>query len=136
MQARIGVTAQQRMLLRVIGVFPGITPGQLARVAHLDRGTISTAIGRLERAGLLERRRTGNDGRSVSVALTRRGKALDVPDPHTIEGALERTLRRTPRSHVAHVGSFIERFIAELEVDRPRSPAGLRRMRAGVRARA
>jgi DNA-binding MarR family transcriptional regulator len=134
MQARIGVTAQQRMLLRVIGAFRGIAPGQLARLVHLDPGTISTAVGRLEQAGLVERRRGGGDGRSVSLALTRRGKALDIPDPLTIEGALERTLRRTPRRQAEEVSAFIERFIAELDADRrPQSNARPRR-RSAARA--
>jgi DNA-binding MarR family transcriptional regulator len=125
MQARIGVTAQQRMLVRVIGAFPGIMSGQLARVVHLDPGTISTAIGRLEHAGLVARRRDGSDGRSVSLELTARGRSLDVPDPQTIEGALARALKQTARAQTAGVRAFIARFIDELEAE-PRQRASVR----------
>jgi MarR family transcriptional regulator, organic hydroperoxide resistance regulator len=133
MQVRLGVTAQQRMLVRVIGSFPGIAPGQLARVVHLDPGTISTAIGRLEEAGILERRR-GTDGRSVALVLTRRGRGVDVPDAHTIEGALERSLARTPRKHAGEVRLFIERFIEELQADHSH-PVPAKRSRANGKAR-
>jgi MarR family transcriptional regulator, organic hydroperoxide resistance regulator len=138
MHARIGVTAPQRMLVRVIGKYPGISPGQLARIVHLDPGTISTAIGRLEAACVLERRRAGSDRRSVSLVLARRGEIVDVPDSLTIEGALERTLAHASRAQVDHIRSFIERFIAELEADRPRAGAassGARAANGAARAR-
>jgi len=117
MQVRIGVTAQQRMFVRVIGAFPGIMPGQLARVVHLDPGTVSTAIGRLERVGLVARRRERGDGRAVSLELTARGRALDAPDPLTIEGALARALKHTPSTQAESVRTFIARFIHELEAE-------------------
>jgi DNA-binding MarR family transcriptional regulator len=136
MQARLGVTAQQRILLRVIGVFPQITPGQLARVVHLDPGTISTAIGRLEQAGLVTRQR---NGRLVLLVLTSRGKALDVPDPHTIEGALGRALKQTSPAQATGVRAFIARFIDELEAEaRPLAsvpPASTRKRRTAVAVR-
>ena len=118
MQVRIGVTAQQRMFVRVIGAFPGIMPGQLARVVHLDPGTVSTAIGRLERGGIVARGREGGDGRAVSLELTARGETLDVPDPHTIEGALSRALKHTPSAQAQSVRTFIARFIHELGAER------------------
>jgi DNA-binding MarR family transcriptional regulator len=114
MQARLGVTAQQRILVRVIGRFPGITPSALARIVHLDPGTISTALRRLERAQLVERRRGEADGRRVFIALTSRGRALDVPDPETVEAALTRALARTTHSEAASVRLFLGRFIQEL----------------------
>jgi DNA-binding MarR family transcriptional regulator len=137
MQVRLGVTAQQRMFVRVIGTFPGIMPGQLARVAHLDPGTVSTAIGRLEQAGLVMRSRNGGDGRAVSLELTARGKALDVPDSDTIEGALSRALRRTSRPQADSVRRFIAAFIRELEAERRRPTVThakrTRRRRSAVR---
>lgn len=153
MHTRIGVTAPQRMLVRVIGSLPGITPGQLARVVHLDPGTVSTAIGRLEQARLVERRRAGRDGRNVSLALTPRGRALNVRDTHTIEGALERAVARASRRQMVEVRGFIERFVGEIgreleqerqrreQPDKPRGERGergekARTRRASGRARA
>jgi hypothetical protein len=38
MEATLGISAQQRMMLRCLGAFPGITAGRLATVLHLDPG--------------------------------------------------------------------------------------------------
>ncbi|MFN9808356.1 MAG: MarR family transcriptional regulator [Deltaproteobacteria bacterium] len=60
MESRLGVTAQQRLVLRLIGRHPGITPGRLAERLHLDPGTISAIVRRLEAKKLVRR---GSDPR-------------------------------------------------------------------------
>jgi MarR family transcriptional regulator, organic hydroperoxide resistance regulator len=60
MAQRLGVTAQQRLVLRCVGKFPGVTAGQLATLLHLDPGTVSAALKRLEEKALLERRKDPN----------------------------------------------------------------------------
>ena len=44
MKRRLGVTAQQRMILRCVGKYPGLPAGQLAELLHLDPGTISASL--------------------------------------------------------------------------------------------
>ena len=65
----------------------------------------------------------------------RRGRGVDVPDPHTIEGALERSLARTPRKRADEVRLFIERFIEELQADHPPTTAASSRARANGKAK-
>lgn len=92
MERTIGVTAQQRMILRCLGKSPGMTPSQLAALLLVDRSTISTALNRMERNGLLLRRTDRNDHRSVTLWLSARGKRLDRPANVTVESAVERLL--------------------------------------------
>ncbi len=92
MEATLGITAQQRLIIRCVGKYPGMTSGQLATLLHLDPGTISTSLGRLERKGLLQRRQDHRDKRRVTLGLTAAGRALDKPMPGTIEHAVERLL--------------------------------------------
>src|SRR5512147_2990729 len=66
----LGVTAQQRLVIRCIGKFPHITAGQLARLLHLDPGTVSATLRRLEAQGVLVRRRDRRDRRCVMLRLT------------------------------------------------------------------
>ena len=87
MAARIGVTAQQRFVIRCVGRFRGLTAGQLATILHVDPGTISTTLGRLGDKGLVARRRDPLDGRRVTVTLTAAGRALDRPAAGTVEDA-------------------------------------------------
>jgi DNA-binding MarR family transcriptional regulator len=94
MQRKLAITAPQRMVLRCVGAQPGLAAGQLARMLHLDPGTVSAALRRLEKKDLLERRRDPADGRRVAISLTRAGLALTRPARGTVEAAVARLLRR------------------------------------------
>ena len=48
--------------------------GQIAREHHLSRATMTGLVQRLESISLVTRRRSTNDGRSVSVQLTPTGQ--------------------------------------------------------------
>ncbi len=59
------------------------TPAALADYVGSTRGTISQTLIALEQKGLAARRASRRDGRSVELALTRRGEALLKQDPLT-----------------------------------------------------
>ena len=101
MEKSLGITAQQRLVLRCVGKFPGITAGQLASVLHIDPGTMSSTLGRLERKKLLRRRYDPRDGRRVFLGLTPQGRALDIPTTGTAECAVEVLLGRTNAADLA-----------------------------------
>lgn len=101
MEAALGVTGPQRLIIRVIGRFPGITAGALAEILDVHASTLTGAIKRLERGRLLRRRADPADGRRVQLELTERGRSFDVETEGTIEAAVERSLRRAPRAKVA-----------------------------------
>lgn len=52
-----------------------VTPGHVAAALDLDAGYLSRMLSKLERDGMLERRRSNSDGRSVTLRLTPRGQA-------------------------------------------------------------
>jgi DNA-binding MarR family transcriptional regulator len=103
MEARLGVTAQQRMLLRIVGKFPGTTPGRIAELLHVHRGTVSVALKRLEKRGIIKRSHDTADGRQVIVSLTKRGKALDVPASGTVESAVACLLKEASGRDISAV---------------------------------
>jgi DNA-binding MarR family transcriptional regulator len=51
------------------------TPGRIAAELDLDPGYLSRILARLERDGLVARRRSAHDGRSVTLSLTAEGLA-------------------------------------------------------------
>jgi DNA-binding MarR family transcriptional regulator len=112
---RLGVTAQQRMMLRIIGRFPGITSGRLSGVLSVDAATVSTALARLERRGLLRRERDSVDRRRVAVALTEAGRVLDTPATGTIEAAIVATFERVPSSDVAATRRVLDTLAVALQ---------------------
>lgn len=117
MEKRIGVTAQQRLVLRCVGKYPGITAGQLAAVLHLDPGSVSAALNRLGKRGLLERRQDPQDKRRASLGLTPAGRRLDKPDTHTVEGAAERLLAGTSARDMASAVHVLDRLTLLLGED-------------------
>jgi DNA-binding MarR family transcriptional regulator len=110
MLKRLGITAQQRLVLRCVGKYPGITPGQLAALLHVDPGTVSAALRRLEARRLLERRRDEVDSRRVTLGLTRAGRALDAPTEGTVEEAVTELLATTPPADLAAATAVLERL--------------------------
>ena len=69
MQASLGVTGPQRLVLLIVGRAPGISPGDLARIVRLHPSTITGVLQRLERKKLLVRKQDSRDSRRVSAGL-------------------------------------------------------------------
>jgi MarR family transcriptional regulator, organic hydroperoxide resistance regulator len=115
MEKRLGITARQRFVIRCVGTYPGMTAGQLATVLHVDPGTVSAALRRLERRGLVQRRRDPADSRRVSLGLTAQGRALDAPTSGTIEEVVEELLASTRPEWADAAVAVLRRFTALLE---------------------
>jgi DNA-binding MarR family transcriptional regulator len=60
-------------LLRLAVARPGISVAEAAHELRLAPNTVSTLVGRLDEAGLLERTRAVSDGRSVRLGVTDKG---------------------------------------------------------------
>ena len=97
MTVRLGITGPQRLVLRIVGRFPGISAGQLSRILHLDPSTLTGILRRMDRAGLLTRQRDPRDGRRVMLSPSAAGRRLDVVTPGTIEAVMREVLRRLPQ---------------------------------------
>lgn len=113
MERTIGVTAQQRLVLRCVGKRPGITASELAGLLHLDRGTVSASLARLTERGLMLGCDDPTDGRRVALALTASGRKLDVTSTGTVEHAVDSLLRHTPPAEIEAAALVLSR-LAEL----------------------
>jgi DNA-binding MarR family transcriptional regulator len=94
MQRSLGVTGPQRLVIRIVGRFPGIPAGDLARLLHLHASTLTGIVARLERHGLIGRRADPRDGRRSLLGLTDNGRRFDVATEGTVEAAVARALER------------------------------------------
>lgn len=115
MEARLGVTAQQRLLIRLVGRHGSLTAGALARLLCVDASTVSTSLKRLERRGILRRRSDPADGRRTVIELLAAGKALDRQERASIEAALEAQLSATSRARVTLVRRFLRELAAKVD---------------------
>jgi DNA-binding MarR family transcriptional regulator len=74
--ARFGFTADQFVIVGALADGGGSTQKELVQRSGSDPITISEMLGRLERRGLIPRRRADDDRGAGSVSLTQRGLEL------------------------------------------------------------
>ena len=117
MIGRLGLTAPQRLALRFIGREPGLSPGALAELLHLDPGTVTGIVKRLESAGLVSRERSGGDTRRVHLMLTATGQRLNRRRTGTVEAAVRRTLDGLQSADVAAASRLLRQLAANLAVE-------------------
>jgi DNA-binding MarR family transcriptional regulator len=115
MARELGLTGPQRLVLRLVGRFPGLPAGELAALLHVHPSTLTGILARLERRGWLARRADPRDRRRALFGLTARGRDLDLESPVTIEAALVRVLEEVPAEHVEAARSVLQALAAELE---------------------
>jgi DNA-binding MarR family transcriptional regulator len=94
MEATLGVTGPQRLVLRIVGRFPGLSAGELARIVLLHPSTITGILQRLVSRGLLVRERDPEDSRRVRLRLTQRALTFTRVSQGTVERAVNRALGR------------------------------------------
>ncbi len=76
--AELGVTYPQYLVLLILWETDNIAVNRITELLHMDTGTVSPMLKRLETAGLISRQRSGDDERIVIVSLTEKGKKLKV----------------------------------------------------------
>ena len=74
--ADIEVTPGEFSLLTMLDENPGISQVDLVAVYHLDKSTLSLAVGRLVKRGLVRRMRSRDDERYYALWLEQPGRAL------------------------------------------------------------
>jgi MarR family transcriptional regulator, organic hydroperoxide resistance regulator len=114
MQASLGITGPQRLVLRLVGRFRDLSPSELAELLHVDRGTLSGILERLATRGLLVRRAHPDDGRRMLLALTVRGQRLNRDSEGTVEAAVRRALATVPASKIRAARQVLEAVAREL----------------------
>lgn len=72
----LGLTYPQYLAMLVLWETDGVSIGALGERLHLDSGTLTPLVQRLEASGLVRRQRSSEDQRVVCVSLTEEGEAL------------------------------------------------------------
>lgn len=102
MSQQLGVTGPQRLVLRVVGLFPGISAGRLAHILHVHPSTLTGILQRLVDQRLLARTADAADRRRAQLRLTARGARINQVTTGTVEAAVGRALRESsPRDRAA-----------------------------------
>ena len=131
MTARLGITGPQRLVLRVIGLAPGISAGGLAKVLHLHPSTLTGVLQRLETQGFVSRVPHAIDARRAVLRLTPQGQRLNVATDGTVEAAARATLKQISSVDQKAIRAALQLLVDELETHPAQPPARRDRSRAG-----
>jgi len=101
MEATFGLTGPQRLVVRIVGRFPGIAAGRVADILHVHPSTLTGILKRLEGRGVLQRKPDARDARRALFMLTAKGRKLDVVRTGTVEQAVRRVLTKDPEKVAA-----------------------------------
>ncbi len=114
MASRLGVTGPQRLVLRLVALFPGMAAGGLAAALRLHPSSVTILLNRLEKNGLLERTRDPEDGRRVNLRLTARGERVASHTEGTVENAMKAALRGISSEKLAAASEVLTAISREL----------------------
>jgi DNA-binding MarR family transcriptional regulator len=115
--SRYGLTVPQLAVLKELGADGGRSIGELTRAVHLSQATVTGILDRLQRRGLIERRRGEADKRKVHVWLTDEGRrALDRSPPLLHENFLE-AFGRLQDWQQTQILSALQRIVAMMEAE-------------------
>lgn len=117
MEAVLGVTSPQRLVLRIVGKRPGISAGSIATTLHLDPSTLTGILQRLQTRGFLERKPDPEDARRALFRLTAKGKRVDVARKETVEAAVRAALSRLPAGKIDAAKEVLAALAESLDRD-------------------
>jgi MarR family transcriptional regulator, organic hydroperoxide resistance regulator len=110
MESTLGITGPQRLVLRVVGRFPGLSAGAVAQIVRLHPSTITGILQRLVSRGLLQRERDPSDSRRTQLRLNPRAITYARTSAGTVEKAVSAALDKAGATHVRTA----RRVLAEL----------------------
>lgn len=114
MQRKLGVTGQQRLVVKLVGQRPGISAGALADILHVHPSTLTGVLRNLVERGALERVRDPADTRRALFRLTEKGRKLDAIRRGTVEARVRSALASISHDEIAVASRVLARLAAAL----------------------
>ncbi|ABC20826.1 MarR family winged helix-turn-helix transcriptional regulator [Rhodospirillum rubrum] len=105
----LGLTYPQYLVMMVLWEVSRCRVGDLGARLHLDSGTLTPLLKRMEAAGLVNRRRDSADERRVEVSLTEHGQALRLKARSVPEGVI--TALDLPRERALALGEELRALV-------------------------
>jgi DNA-binding MarR family transcriptional regulator len=117
MSASLGVTGPQRLVLRVVGLFPGVSAGDLAAVLHVHPSTLTGVLYRLRAQRMLLRSADAADRRRALLRLTAKGRRVNAKRGGTVEAAVAAALAQSSSAERAAAGLVLRRLAEHLHAN-------------------
>ena len=114
---RCQLTFPQLTALREAERLGGASIGALARAVHLSQPTVTGIVQRLEKRGLVERRRSLDDRRSSSIHVTATGRELIATAPSLLQERFALELARLQEWERLSLLAALERIASMMDAE-------------------
>ena len=112
MRQRFGITSPQLQVLKIIVESEKpLSPVEISRSLSVTPSNITGILDRLEKMGLLERRRKEDDRRTISIVPTQEGIKLAQKTSQLIEEKLINGLKDLTRIEISTIYLSLEKII-------------------------
>jgi len=109
------LTPRQLALLGAVAHNEGASQTDIVEITGIDRSTVANIVRRLQRKGLLQRRRTREDARAYAVKLTDQGRRLLRSAEPLAKAVDERVLDALPTKQREHFIDALSRIVSALQ---------------------
>ena len=118
----LGVTGPQRLVIRILGCFPNISAGDVARILFIHPSTLTGVLRRLDARGVLCRSYDEKDRRRSVLRLTAKGYKIDRLRSGTVEAAVRRAMDKITPQQLRSAEVLLKTL--ELELRKESTPTG------------
>jgi len=115
MRSQLGITGPQRLVLRVVGLYPGVSAGDLAGILHVHPSTLTGVLRRLQSQRLITRLADRHDRRRAMLRLTAAGEAANAVKSGTVEAAVAAAIDDSTGRDVAAAARVLAAVATRLE---------------------
>jgi DNA-binding MarR family transcriptional regulator len=117
LQEQCALTGPQLATLREAEKLGDVTISALARAVHLSQPTVSGILSRLEKRGLIVRKRSSDDRRSVVIEVTADGRRMIETAPPLLQEQFRTELERLADWEHHWLLSALERIASMMDAE-------------------
>lgn len=108
---RVGLTMPQLIILQYVHSQTEVSVGRIAKNNHLGDATVTGILERLEKRGLLLKRKSRRDRRSVLISITEQGVALLQRAPPVMQEGFVDRFNELPKWNQAMIHSAVQQLV-------------------------
>lgn len=111
----LNLTYTQYVVMMVLWEFGGMTEGELGQKVHLDSGTLAPLLKRMEKQGMITRKRLECNERKLFLSLTKEGEALKekaLAVPEAMQGCID-----LPQEELLQLKYLLEKALIRMDLN-------------------
>ena len=112
---RVGLTGPQLVILREIASFGEVTAGEIAQAVSLSQATVTGIMDRMEKRGLIARKRSEQDKRKIMIRITEAGKDIVESAPPLMQEAFAQRFESLPAWEQNMILSALHRLVSIMD---------------------